>query len=217
MLYPKIQGREEEILQTIRTWKALGGKLYVLGEIWHCAAIWLKLKSGCGCHPASWYFCFKDLLAVKEILLAIKRPVFLASFLDAWFPFHHLLFAKSACDRGGVCEGMFLRNTSEECGQHTSPQLISNPLLQLQYLVLLPVWFLPLNYLLSSSGKQKPYQKLGESWIEKSVTLVHKSDRSWRSWSHTHQLSFTHVTLPSMPLELLSNIRVHTSAPVKKQ
>lgn len=33
MLYPKIEGREEEILQTLRTWKPLGGKLYVPREI----------------------------------------------------------------------------------------------------------------------------------------------------------------------------------------
>lgn len=39
-------------------------------------------------------FCFKDLLAAKEILLAIKRPVVFASFLLARFPFHHLLCAK---------------------------------------------------------------------------------------------------------------------------
>lgn len=32
MLYPKIKGREEETLQRLRTWKALGN-LCVLGEI----------------------------------------------------------------------------------------------------------------------------------------------------------------------------------------
>lgn len=85
-----------------RTWKALGGKPYAPAEIWHYATIWLKLNSGCGCHPASWYFCFKDLLVVKEILLAIKRPAFFASFLLARFPFHHLLFATLARDTKGA-------------------------------------------------------------------------------------------------------------------
>lgn len=89
-----LRERGRNTTETLRTWKALGGKLSVPAETWHCATIWLKLNSGYGCHPASWYFCFKDLLAAKEILLAIKRPVVFASFLLARFPFHHLLCAK---------------------------------------------------------------------------------------------------------------------------
>lgn len=99
-----LRERGRHTAETLRTWKALGRKPYVPAEIWHCATIWLKLNSGCGCHPASWYFCFKDLFAVKEILLAIKRPVVFASFLLARFPFYHLLFGKIAC------EGIFPRS-----------------------------------------------------------------------------------------------------------
>lgn len=165
MLYPKIQGREEEILQTLRTWKALGGKLYVLGETWHCAAIWLQLKSGCGCHPVGWYFCFKDLLAAKEILLAIKRPVFFASFLHAWFPFHHLLFCQvSLWQKGCVCVkecswGTLLRSVTT-----TAPQRASQtPCCSCSTWYCSQCVFLPSNHLLGRSRKQKVHQKFRES------------------------------------------------------
>lgn len=136
-----------------RTWKALSGKLHVPAEIWHYATIWLKLNSGCGCHPASWYFCFKDLLAVKEILLAIKRPVFFPSFLLARFPFHHLLFATLACDTKGACEGIFLRSCvvtelphsvsqTPRCGCSTWYHPMCTSVFKLRFL--------------NSSGKQKP-------------------------------------------------------------
>lgn len=118
-----LRERKRNTAETLRTWKALGGKQYAPAEIRHSATIWLKLNSGCGCHPASWYFCFKDLLAVKEILLAIKRPVVFASFFLARFPFHHLLFALLACDRKGACEGIFPRSCVATALPHSISQI----------------------------------------------------------------------------------------------
>lgn len=114
-----LRERGRRTAEMLRTWKVLGRKPYAPAETRHCATIWLKLNSGCGCHPARWYFCFKDLLAVKEVLLAIKKPVVFASFLLARFPLPQLLLARSARDQEGPCEGTVLALGIH----HASPRL----------------------------------------------------------------------------------------------
>lgn len=127
-----LRERGRNSAEMLRTWKALGGKPYAPAETWHCATIWLKLNSGCGCHPASWYFCFKDLLAVKEILLAIKKTSLFCFLLACPVSFPPPAFCKVSLGQKG-CLG---RNIPKELWGHcASPQHFTNPLLELQCFV----------------------------------------------------------------------------------